>query len=64
MVLFYGIILLVVQKKGAKIMNILISSIGMMLISMGLCEMGYGFNTSVWRLMIIGLAIYAMGWRL
>lgn len=45
-------------------MNILISSIGMMLISIGLCEMGYGFNTSVWWLMITGLATYAMGWRL
>ena len=33
--------------KGAKIINILISSIGMMLISIGLCEMGYGFNTMV-----------------
>lgn len=50
--------------KGAKIMNILISSIGMMLISIGLCEMGYGFNTRVWWLMITGLATYAMGWRL
>ena len=50
--------------KGAKIMNILISSIGMMLISIGLCEMGYGFKTMVWWLMIIGLATYAMGWRL
>ena len=45
-------------------MNILISSIGMMLISIGLCEMGYGFNTMVWWLMITGLATYAMGWRL
>lgn len=45
-------------------MNILISSIGMMLIPIGLCEMGYGFNTSVWWLMITGLATYAMGWRL
>lgn len=50
--------------KGAKAMNILISSIGIMLISIGLCEMGYGINTKVWWLMIIGLATLNMGWRL
>lgn len=50
--------------KGAKVMSILISSIGMIIISIGLCEMGYGINTKVWWLMIIGLATYAMGWRL
>ena len=42
--------------KGVKVMNILISS--------GLCEMGYGINTIVWWLMVLGLATYAMGWRL
>lgn len=45
-------------------MSILISSIGMMIISIGLCEMGYGINTKVWWLMTIGLATHAMGWRL
>ena len=38
-------------------MNKLISSIGIMLISISLCEMGYGINTKVWWLMIIGLAM-------
>lgn len=50
--------------KGVKVMNILISSIGMLIISIGLCEMGYGINTIVWWLMVLGLATYAMGWRL
>ena len=50
--------------KGVKVMNILISSIGMIIISIGLCEMGYGINTIVWWLMVLGLATYTMGWRL
>lgn len=50
--------------KGVKVMNILISSIGILIISIGLCEMGYGINTIVWWLMVLGLATYAMGWRL
>ena len=50
--------------KGVKVMNILISSIGMLIISIGLCEMGYGINTIVWWLMVLGLATYAMGWGL
>lgn len=50
--------------KGVKVMNILISSIGMLIISIGLCEMGYGINTIVWWLMVLGLATYTIGWRL
>ena len=50
--------------KGVKVMNILISSIGMLIISIGLCEMGYGINTIVWWLMVLGLDTYAMGWGL
>lgn len=52
------------SKKGVMVMSILISSIGIMLISIGLCEMGYGINTKVWWLMIIGLTTYVIGWRL
>lgn len=45
-------------------MSKLLSFIGIMMISIGLCEMGYGINTIVWWLIIAGVAIYATGWRL
>ena len=45
-------------------MGIIISSIGMIFISMALCEMGYGLKTPVWWFFIIGFATYALGWRL
>lgn len=45
-------------------MSILISTIGMVLISLALSEMGYGFNTLIWWFFIIGLACYNVGGRL
>lgn len=43
------------------ITSVIISTIGMVMISIGLCEMGYGLNTMVWWLMIIGIATYSTG---
>lgn len=45
-------------------MGKLLSFIGIMMISIGLCEMGYGLNTIIWWLIIAGVAIYTTGWRL
>lgn len=43
------------------IMSVIISTIGMVMISIGLCGMGYGLNTMVWWLMTIGIATYSRG---
>ena len=43
------------------ITSVIISNIGMAMISIGLCKMGYGLNTMVWWLMIIGIATYSTG---
>ena len=45
-------------------MSILISSIGMLMLSIGLCEMGYGIKTTVWWLICIGISLYVAGWKL
>lgn len=45
-------------------MGKILSSIGMILISIALCEMGYGLDTFIWWIFIIGLAIYNLGWGL
>lgn len=49
------------MKLKAYTMSVIISTIGMIMISIGLCEIGYGLNTMVWWLMIIGIATYSTG---